>query len=192
MKFKHPHVYGLMAIVDKKDYRFLSKYKKQLNPYVEFYMKKEVFDNIAPQHISLCYFSYPKKYPQKYVKQLIPAINKVAKKYLPLKIKVQGLKGAWELGWNFPAILWNIKNFKEINKFHKELIKILKCKIKHFNDKDLDFTPHIGIALGKKEKIPELKRIVSKSKKDKIIELNISSLQIFFPKGPEEIYRRRK
>ena len=68
MKFKHPHIYAVMAMVDKKDYKFLSKYKKELNPHVQFYMKKEHFDNVAPQHISMCYFSYPKKYSKKSTK----------------------------------------------------------------------------------------------------------------------------
>lgn len=199
MVSKYPPIYGVMAMIDKKDYKFVSKYKTQLSHHIQFYMKKEHFGHIAPQHISMCYFSYPKKYPKKFIKKLIPHIIEISRKYLPIKIKVKGLKGGWEVGMESPTlaghesplIMWNITNFKEINLFHKNLIKELKIHIKHFNDPDLEFTPHIGVALGKDSDLGNLKTIVKNSKKDDEIELNISSLQIYFSTGPEEVYRKR-
>lgn len=197
MKFKYPHIYAIMAMVDKKDYKYLQKYKKELSPNVQFFMKKENFDNVAPQHISLCYFSYPEKYSCGYIEKLVPKINEIAKKYLPMKIKVKGLLGAWELGWESPiladhespVIMWDIskESLKKIKSFRDDLVLTLKDKIEHFNDPDLEFTPHIGIALGKQEKMAQLKEIVKKSKSDAEITINISSLQIYFPNGPRQI-----
>lgn len=184
----HPNRYGLMIMVSKKDYPKLKKYKSKLNPYVEFYMEKNFFDDIAPQHISLCYFSYPNKYSKEFITKLVPKINKIAKKYMPLKVKVRGLIGAWEIGLKIPAILWNIQNFNEINKFHKEIINKLKNKIYHFNNPKLDFNPHIGIALGKQKNINQLKKIIKESKKDKEIELSLDEIQIFYPDNPKKIF----
>jgi hypothetical protein len=197
-EFKHPHTYGVMVMVDKKDYNYISKYRKKLKPYVEFFMKKDNFENIAPQHISMCYFSYPDKYPKEYVIKLLPKIKEIAEKYLPLKVAVKGLLGGWEIGFKSPVssgqespvIMWNITDFTKINRFHEELISALKSKVQHFNEKNLDFSPHIGIALGKQENLPQLKRLVQQSKHDKEIILTLSSVQIYFPTGPEEVYKK--
>ncbi len=188
MTFKHPHRYGLMAMVSKKDYLFLKMYKDKLDPNVKFYMKEDFFDDIAPQHISVCYFSYPEKYSEEYVKKLVPKINEIIKKYLPLKVKVKGLLGGWEVGIGVPAILWNITEFDEIEKMHKEIMKALKEDIEHFNDPEMDFTPHIGIALGNDEKIEELKKIIADTKNDSEFELTINNFYIFYPNGPKKIF----
>jgi 2'-5' RNA ligase len=187
LKIKHPHRYGLLFMVSKEDYNHLNKYKLKLDPYVKFYMKEECFNDIAPQHISLCYFSYPEKYPKEVIKKLVPKINRIAKKFIPMKIKVKGLLGGWELGWGFPVIMWNIVDFGKINEFHKKLITSLKKDVEHFNDVDLDFEPHIGIALGNDEFLPKLKEIVENSKSDSEFELILDKLSIFFPEGIEEI-----
>ncbi len=184
MAFKHPHRYGLMAMVSKKDYIFLKMYKDRLDPNIKFYMKEDFFDDIAPQHISICYFSYP----EKYVEKLIPKINEIIKKYLPLKVKVKGLLGGWEIGIGVPAILWNITDFEEIKKIHEEIISALKGDITHFNDPEMDFTPHVGIALGYDEKIEELKSIIKESKEDPEFELTIDRFYIFYPNGPKKIF----
>ncbi len=188
MAFKHPHRYGLMAMVSKKDYIKFETYKKVLSPYVKFFMKEDFFEDIAPQHISLCYFSYPDKYPEEYVQKQVPKIIKIIKKHFPLKIKVKGLLGGWDVGIGVPAILWNIIDFKEINKMHKEIILALKEDIEHFSDSEMDFTPHIGVALGKEDKIDELKKIINQSKEDNEIELTIDRFFIFYPNGPKQIY----
>jgi len=188
MAFKHPHRYGLMATVRKKDYLFLKMYKDKLDSNIKFYMKEDFFDDIAPQHISVCYFSYPDKYPEEYVEKLVPKINEIIKKYLPLKVKVKGLLGGWEVGIGVPAILWNITDFKEIEKMHKEIIETLKEDIEHFKDPEMDFTPHIGIALGNEEKLEELKKIIEDSKEDPEFELTIDNLFIFYPNGPKKIF----
>jgi len=188
MVSKYPNKYGLMLMVDKKDYRFIKKYKKNLDPYVEFYVNPKMFNDVAPQHISLCYFSYPEKYPKEHIKKLIPKIIKIAKKYLPIKLKVKGLMGGWELNWGFPVIMWNVVDYNNINKFHKEIINSLKEEVEHFNDPDLEFEPHVGIALGKNESIEELKTIINATKKDEEFEIQLSSLEIFFPSAPEKIF----
>jgi 2'-5' RNA ligase len=152
-------------------------------------MKPELFGDIAPPHISMCYFSYPDKYPRERIKLLVPKIIAVLKKYLPLKVKVKGLMGAWEIDLGVPGILWNIQDFSKINQFHNELIDVLKEDIEHFNDPEMDFSPHIGLALGNPEKIEELKKIIKESKQNKEIELTIDRIQIFYPEGPEEIFK---
>ena len=192
MEIKHPHRYGLLFMVSKKDYKYLNKYKKKLDPNIKFYMKKDFFDDVAPQHISMCYFSYPNKYPEEVVSKLVPKIIEISKKYLPFKVKVKGLLGGWELGWDFPVIMWNITDFKMINEIHDELVGVLKKDIEHFNDPKLDFDPHIGIALGDETKIEELKKIVGESKKDPEFELTIDRIYIFYPNGPKEIYDASK
>ncbi len=188
MVFKHPHRYGLMLMVSKKNYAHLEKYKAELDPYIKFYMKPDFFDDIAPQHISICYFSYPEKYPEEIASKLVPKINTVIKKHLPLKIKIKGLMGGWEIGLGAPAILWNIISFDNINTVHHEIIAALKNDIEHFNDPETDFTPHIGIALGKAEDTTILKEIIEKSKNDPIIELTIDRVYIFYPNGPKQIF----
>jgi len=192
MVSKHPNKYGLMLMVDKKDYKFIKKYKKKLDPYIEFYVKPKMFNDVAPQHISLCYFSYPERYPREYIRKLIPKIIKIAKKYLPIKLKVKGLIGGWELNWKFPVIMWNVIDFSKINKFHEKIINSLKNDIDHFNDTGLEFEPHIGIALGKKESIEKLKTIVNATKNDEEFEIQLSSLEIFFPSSPEKIFEVKK
>jgi len=189
MEFKHPHKYGLMAMVAKEDYKFLEKYKKKLDKYVKFYMKPNFFDDIAPQHVSLCYFSYPEKYPEEFVKKLVPKINEITKNYLPLKLKIKGLLWGGEL-IGVPVILWNILDLGIINKFHNELIDALKKDIKHFNDPKIDFTPHIGVALIKKEYQEEVKKIINESRDDEEIELILDRLFIFYPKSPKQIFER--
>ena len=179
-------------MVSKKDYEQFETYKKELKPYVKFFMKEDFFDNIAPQHISICYFSYPEKYPKEYVQKLVPKINKIIKKYLPLKVKVKGLLGGWDVGIGVPAILWNITDFEEINKMHDEIISSLKKDIEHFNDPEMDFTPHIGVALGDDKKIEELKKIIQKSKQDSELTLTIDHFHIFYPDGPKEIYSKQE
>lgn len=191
MIFKHPHEYGLMALVSREDYILLDKYRKKLDPLVKFYMRPDFFEGVAPQHISLCYFSYPDKYPEEFVEKLAPKINKIAAKFLPLKVKVQGLKGGWELGLGVPAIVWNIIDLKKISQFRAELVAELKKDIAHFNDPEVDFTPHIGIALGKEEETAKLKEIVEKSRNDKPVELTINEIFIFYPKGPKRIFEKR-
>jgi hypothetical protein len=104
-----------------------------------------------------------------------------------MKIKVKGLLGGWELGWGFPVIMWNIVDFGKINEFHKKLITSLKKDVEHFNDVDLYFEQHIGIALGNDEFLPKLKEIVENSKSDSEFELILDKLSIFFPEGIEEI-----
>jgi 2'-5' RNA ligase len=96
--------------------------------------------------------------------------------------------GGWEVGIGVPAILWNIIDFKKVKKMHKEIIKELKGDIEHFNDPEMDFTPHIGIALGKEEKIEELKEIINRSKEDPEFELTIDNFYIFYPNGPKNIF----
>ena len=189
MASKHPNRYAVMLMVSKNDYKFLDKYRPLLDPHVEFYMKEETFDDIAPQHVSLCYFSYEEKYPKEYIKKLIPKIKKIAKKFAPIKVTVKGLLGGWEMGWDFPVIMWNIENLEEINKFHNELISALKEYIEHFNDSELNFEPHIGIALAKRTDLPSLKEIVKRSKNDRPVEINLDRITIFFPDGPEEIMK---
>lgn len=188
MVFKHPHTYGLMAMVNKKDYKILELYKDRLNPLVDFYMQTEYFDNIAPQHISLLYFSYPDKYPEEFINKLIPIINKIAKKYFPMKVRIKGLMSGEELGIDNRTILWNIIDFGEIYSLHKELIEALKEDIDHFKDPEI-FTPHIGVALAKTGKMDEVKDIVAESKHDKIRELTLDRLDIFYPKGPKTIFQ---
>ncbi len=46
MTFKHPHRYALMAMVSKSDYPFLKMYKNKLDPYINFYMKDDFFDDM--------------------------------------------------------------------------------------------------------------------------------------------------
>lgn len=188
MTSEHPHKYGLMAMVSKKDYKYLKKYKKQLDPYVRFYMKPKRFNDIAPQHISLCYFSYPEKYSEDYIKTLIPKIIEIAKKYMPVKVSIKGLQGGWELGWSFPVILWNIQDYSKLNRFHEEIINELKKAIEHFNDPEFKIDLHIGIALIKEESIEDVKKLIEKSRKDNEFEITLDSLEIFFPSGPKKIY----
>lgn len=187
MTFKHPHTYGLMALVSKKDNSQFDKYRKNLIPYSEFFMEQDFVQNIAPQHISLCYFSYPEKYSKSYVKKLVPKIVKRLKTNIPLKIKVKGLKGWWELDVGFPVIFWNITNFGNIAELRNSIVKDLSNSIEHFKDKNMDFTPHIGVSLAKKEFEKEIRKIVDKSKKDPEIELTLDRIFIFYPEGPEEI-----
>ncbi|MFH1506522.1 MAG: hypothetical protein ABIE94_06070 [archaeon] len=188
MKLKHPHNYGLMVLVKKEDYDAFKEYRQKLEPYVKFFMEKEFFDGIAPQHLSLCYFSYPKKYPEKYVNKLIPKIIEILKDQLPIKIKVKGLIGWWECNLGVPAILWNITDYGEILRIRKKIIKKLSSDIDHFKDENPDFTPHIGVALGKKEKESELKQIIKISKKGKEKVITLDSIFIFFPSGPKKIF----
>jgi SAM-dependent methyltransferase len=188
MKFKHPHKYGLLAMVSKNDYKYLEKYEEKLDSCVEFYMEPDFFDDIAPQHLSLCYFSYPDKYSEEYVEKLVPKINAVVGMFLPLKVKVKGLIGGWDLGLDLPVVLWNIIDFEEINKFHDLLLSVLKKDIEHFNDSEMDFTPHIGVALGRQDRLEVLKQIVEESRKEAVIELTLDRLYIFYPNGPKEIY----
>ncbi|MFH1917077.1 MAG: 2'-5' RNA ligase family protein [Nanoarchaeota archaeon] len=165
MDFKHPHRYGFMILTQKSDYTFLERYKKKRDPLVQFYMKPEFFNNIAPQHLSLCYFSYPDKYPSTYIKRLIPKLIPIIKKHMPIQVRAQGFQGGWEIGLSNPAILWNITDYKKTNQFHNEIIQALQKDIQHFNDPETDYTPHIGIALGKQECLQELKKFITTTKK---------------------------
>jgi len=188
MAFKHPHRYGILAMVRKKDYKHFSKYQKLLKNHVQFFMKKEFFNDIAPQHLSICYFSYPENYPKEYIEKLVPKIRSVIRNNLPLQVKVKGLIGWWELSIGVPALLWNITDLGNFPKLHKEVVKTLAPYIEHFNDPEMDFTPHIGVALCKKEKFKEIKKIVDHSKEDKEQVLIIDRFYIFYPNEPKEVF----
>jgi len=91
MVFKHPHKYGLMAMISQRDNDKFDLYRESLNPFVKFFMEKDFFCDVAPQHISLCYFSYPDKYPKEYVKKLVPKIIDIIKDKIltPIEIKIE-------------------------------------------------------------------------------------------------------
>lgn len=188
MTFKHPHRYGLMAMISKKDNDKFDSYRSKLKPFVKFFMERDFFDDIAPQHVSICYFSYPEKYPKEYVQKLVPKIIEIIKSKMPLKIKAKGLCGWWELELGAPALLWNITDLGDISKIRAEIVKELSLDIEHFNDPEMDFTPHIGVALGNDSYKEEIKKIVNSSKNDDEIELEIDRFFIFYPEGPEEIF----
>ena len=188
MVFKHPHKYGLMAMISQRDNDKFDLYRESLNPFVKFFMEKDFFCDVAPQHISLCYFSYPDKYPKEYVKKLVPKIIDIIKDKMPLKIKVKGLSGWWELNLGVPALVWNITDLGEIPRIKDKIINELSKDIAHFNDIEFDFIPHIGVAWGNEENKEEIKKIIDQSKKNPEIELEIDRFFIFYPEGPEKIY----
>lgn len=150
-------------------------------------MSRMTAGDIAPQHLSICYFSYPERYPPELINALLPRIRAVAARSMPLKVQVQGLEGGWERGWELPAIMWHIVDFGETRGFHDAIREELKNSIKHFNEEDV-FEPHIGIALAHEDTV-ELRRIVEGSRNDAVFTLTLKALQIFYPDGPQEIFR---
>lgn len=183
----HPNAYGLMAMVGEEGYSHLMRYTPSLDRHVRFYMPREVSGDIAPQHLSICYFSYPQLYPPLQVRTLVPRIRRIAGSYMPLRIVVQGLEGGWERGWRVPAVMWHIIDYGHVHEMRDAVRTELKDEIAHFRENEI-FEPHIGVAVAKTVS-SDLKRIVQESRKDDAFTLELSSLQIFFPSGPEKIFR---
>lgn len=187
MVFKHPHTYGLMAMMELKGYNYFMPFRNQLEKYTKFFMETHFFDDVAPQHLSVLYFSYPEKYSSEYIKKLETKIKEILKQHLPIQLRVQGLQGWWEHNLGVPAICLNIVDYGPIYSLRKALIDELKKDIEHFNDSELDFTPHIGVAIVDTDFKKEIKLIVDASKKTKEVTLELNHFYIYYPKGPEKI-----
>lgn len=180
---QHPHTYALMAMTEKKAYTILETYKSRIDKHIEFYMQEEFVKNIAPQHLSLLYFSYPKKYPKTYVKRLEAKIKTVLKKYLPLHIKVQGLEVR---DFGVPVVCWNITELGATQACREELIEALRKDIEHFNDEELEYTPHIGVAKIKEGEERNVKKILQEINEEEQ-ELLLDQPTIFYEEGAEKI-----
>ena len=178
---KHPNKFALMAMVNENDYEMFNDYRKKLSDFVEFFMEKDFVNDVAPQHISLVYFSYPDKYSESYVKKFLPVIKKLIQKYITLTIKVKGLN------LDFPVITWNIIDYGNVKLLRKELIKELSPHFKHLLDMEKDFKIHVGVALAKKENLVKIKEIIDGSKKAKEQVLRLDKFYIYFEDKPEQI-----
>lgn len=177
-----------MLMAAKSVYTQFNPLRKQLLPYTKFFMEPSFSNNIAPQHVSLCYFSYEDRYPKELVQQWIPDIKSIISMYLPIRLRVCGLQGWWERKEDFPVLCWNVLDWTKIDALHKEIIQTFADRVKHFSDKTLAFSPHIGVAYCPDAKIGDLKQIVAASKNhEHEFELTFDSAYIFFPEGPEKI-----
>lgn len=200
MKYKKctdPRVFGLGVFVPKKYYSYIKKYVKEINPYVDWAVKKDYKypgTNATRMHITVKYLGYHKKYSNSQIKKLIPEIKEIAKEYLPLKIKVKGIR--IETKYKQAGVLLNYKTDKKAKKFHNEIIKKLGSKIDIFENMDgRNFGQHIVIGAGQKtsKNIRELRKIAKKSKKDKEITIKLSEPYIFFKgKGPISLILSKK
>lgn len=184
MEFQHPHKYGLMAMAAIRDNAKFEKYRKLLSPHVDFFMENNFVNDIAPPHLSICYFSYPQKYPKEAVKKLVPKIVHILEDRMPLKIKAKGLK-MLTLEHNFVA--WNIIDWGNIPGLRKQIILKLSSEIEHFRDPHLDFTPHIGLAAIKKGHEEEVRFITDESINDEEMEIELDRIYIYYPDRPEKI-----
>jgi 2'-5' RNA ligase len=197
MKYKKctdPRVFGFGIFLPKKYYFYILKYKKEVSPYVDWFVKKNYKYpiNFMRPHITLKYLGYHSKYSNRQIEKLIPELSEIARKYLPMKITIRGLSIGTK--YETAGILLNFKPKDKVRKFHQELIKTLKNKIDFFENMDLkNFEPHIVLGSGPKtkENLKRLREIEKKSRKDKKVELTLTDCYILFKnKGPRTIFKK--
>lgn len=129
MPNKHQNRYALMLMAAKSVYSKLNPLRKQLLPYTKFFMEPSFSNNIATQHVSLCYFSHEDKYPKELVQEWIPEINSIILRHMPITLRVRGLQGWWERKEDFPVLCWNVLDWTKIEALHKEIIQTFANRV---------------------------------------------------------------
>jgi len=190
-KCTDPRVFGFGVFLPSKIYNYISKYKKEILPYTKWFIKKRHSypkSNSMVAHITIKYLMYHKRESNKDIRELIPELKEISKRYLPIKISVKGIK----IGTKYKdiGILLNFKSNKKIKDFHKEVLDKLKGKIDIFQEMDgANFSPHIAIGAAEKTKsnLKVLREIAKESRKDKKVNLILKIPYIFFKKlGPKK------
>ncbi len=185
-------VFGFGIFVPKRYYPYILKYKREIGPYINWFIKKDYKyprTNSMRMHITIKYLGYHKKYSNKEILRLAPKLKEISLKYLPLEVKVRGIKVGTK--HDDVGVLLNFKRNPKIDKFHNEIINSLGKDIDNFENIDgKNFAQHITISSGQKthDNIKNLRRIARESKFDKEIKIVCGQPYIFLKKiGPIKI-----
>lgn len=193
-KCTDPNVFGFGIFIPDEFYPYIEKYKKEVLPYVDWFVEKKDNPkrNTMRPHITIKYLGCHKEHSNTEILRLKDDLNEIASRYLPLKIKVRGIKigTRWGIG-----ILLNYTLEDRIKQFHQEVIRKLGDRIDIYEDIDgKNFGPHIALgscAIFDKAKYKKLKEIERRSRRDKEIEILLTDAYIYLKgKGPTRIVRK--
>lgn len=146
------------------------------------YLHKKV--SLKGLHVGLKYMGYDNDFEPSYIETLIPDIVNVGKGNLPIGIKVNGL-GLFESTPEWPCdplLYMAVEPTENLWRMHKEVIQTLGERVDTFQLAEGDnYAPHITLGIVKKENLPEIRRIVQKSKKRPIVTTVATQLAMRFP-----------
>jgi 2'-5' RNA ligase len=177
-----PNVFGFGILIPEKYYSYIQRYRKELLPYVDWFVKRRKYTNneMGP-HITIKYLSYHKDYSNQEIKKRIPELREICKRYLPFEIKVNGI-GVKKIN-NRISIFLKFKPKLKLKEFHNEVLRLKGIDL--FLDIDAEnYDPHIAIATAEwnKENWKRIGQIIKKHKKDKSIRVLCNDAYIFFKK----------
>jgi len=136
-------------------------------------------------HLGLKYLGYDNDFNQEYILGLVPLLQEIAKKHLPLPITIKGLatfndRPEWPSGP--PIIFLNVLPNKQLQDLHNEICVALNNKTDTFELTQGDhYTPHITIACGSKEKEQEIKKIIEQTKNDQEVKIMAKRMGLRLP-----------
>ena len=189
MRYKrcnNDRIYGFGIYIPKEHYNYCAgRYTKKLGTIADWTIKKNPEVGRRGLHLSIKYIGYRKNYSKKYVEKLIPELKKIAKKYLPLKIEVKGIKIS-SSKYDSLGVLLNCKSNPKISKLHKEIIFKLGKKMDFFEySEGKNFRQHIVIAScpSNNHNLKLLRELARNSKNDKLTEIICRKLYITYRSG---------
>ncbi|MBF0544416.1 MAG: 2'-5' RNA ligase family protein [Candidatus Riflebacteria bacterium] len=162
----------------------ISIYKKRLEGIC---YKFETNDTL---HLTIKYLGYPsQEFPEKLAIDLIPKIRELLWPYIPAKVAIRGIDMFWKSPEADPVAYFKVVSEDLLKTMHEILLDKLGKFLEPFPNTDgINYKPHVTISkFVVKSKVPRLKKLVYRSRKNKKRLLLLKDLVLFTPNSTHTI-----
>lgn len=177
----HSHLTGSSYTVKILTPKFEPIARAYHNLLIGLLERTEKLENL---HLGLKYLGYDTDYTEEYMETLIPELQDITRRYLPIRLTVQGIAGFWSTpDWQCkPVIFLRVLQNKRLQELHEEIVEELGDRVDTFTFiEGRYYTPHITLGVGKQECESALKNIAESTQQDDKIECTVNKLAMRFP-----------
>ncbi|MFT4308614.1 MAG: 2'-5' RNA ligase family protein [Candidatus Woesearchaeota archaeon] len=169
----HPRRYAVMLMVSPESYDAFDR--TPFEPYAVRFMECSFVDGVAPPHVSLCYLSYPERYPRSFVERYEECIAAIISSFGAVSLEVEGFT-TLDVSDGVVAC-WRILDDTVLRAMNRALVEELGSMIPHL--REMPFEPHIGLALLRDE--PAARALIAEP--EARTRITFSSVMIYYPEG---------
>ena len=173
----HPHRYAVMLMVSHDGIEAFDR--TPFEPYAIRFMERSFIDGIAPPHVSLCYLSYPERYPRSFIEPYEARIRTIISSFGTVSLDVEGFT-TLEVDEG-SVVCWRILDDTVLRAMNRALVEELGSAVPHL--REMPFDPHIGLALVRDS--PGMRALIEESRER--ARITFSSAMIYYPQGAREI-----
>ena len=173
----HPRRYAVMLMVSPESYDAFDR--TPFEPYAVRFMERSFVDGVAPPHVSLCYFSYPERYPSSFIERYEERIAAIISSFGAVSLEVEGFTPL-DVSEGV-VVCWRIIDDTVLRAMNRALVEELGTVVPHL--REMPFEPHIGLVLLRDE--PAARALIAESRVR--ARITFSSVMIYYPEGAREI-----